>query len=380
MADIKKYLDDILAAVFGREVRGSIHDAIDIINKVSEKQIAAGTDIDSPTSSSEGFYDESLYINTDEWELWRCIGENSWESLGVFRGEDGRSVVWYKGTAITGTGSGITGAAGIKDDFYINTSTGYVYMCTKTGTPSTAEWEYTLALAGGPPAITVVDHLNSTDPYYALSARQGKILNDGKVGKPSNPQDGQIMRFDGTDWIADDESSGGHTMLPDPTSTPPSTADAQEEAIVNAIISAHTSVGEGWQNDNVPSLNSIASWSNTMSKTYTIEGTMNNSPIGTTGIGTWYNGDPDDIDPTTDEVDWIDIPILDGIGQMDDIKVTILHDPSKSSTMLLGGYQIDDESSKMCIKFASEISEDETHTAKIGIEFTIKRTETVPIS
>ena len=168
-------------------------------------------------------------------------------------------------------------------------------------------------------------------------------------------------------------------MVPDPTVpfVPSQTIPTEEDAIVQAINAGKAT---GWTNDEVPSLNSIATWSNTMSKTYTIEGTATNSPIGTTGIGAWYDGDPADIDPTTDEADWMEIPILEGISNNDDIKVDILFDPHKSAPVVLGGYIIDDVTSKMCVRFAAELSEEDTHTAKIGIEFTIKRTETVPIS
>ncbi len=47
MADISRYLQAILDAVYGEEVRGSIHDAIEIINDVSEVSLTTGTDIDS---------------------------------------------------------------------------------------------------------------------------------------------------------------------------------------------------------------------------------------------------------------------------------------------------------------------------------------------
>lgn len=415
MADISKELEQILAAVYGREVRGSIHDAIERINEVSEKQIDAGNIIDSPTSSSEGFTDKSLYINTDVFELWRCLGEDTWESLGQFaraitsitktgtlpdgitdiytitfsdgttqtyqirNGKDG--LVWYRGTAITGNGSGITGAEGKKDDFYINTSTGYIYQCTQTGDSTTALWDYIMSIAGGPPVITVVDHLNSTDPNYALSANQGhvlKLLADGKINLPADPTPGQVLIYDATDgWIAG--SGGGHEMVPDPTSTEPSTPEQQELAIINAIKAG---VLEGWENDNVASLNSVGHWSNTMSKTFTVSGIAgSNTPIGTTGVGTWYDGEPGDIDPSTDEADWISIPLLIGLGSNSDVDIKLVFDPLTSSIpIVLGGYIIDDVTGKMCIKFANELTDDDTHTAVIGVEVIFKRTETVPVS
>lgn len=415
MADISKELAAILAAVYGRDVRGSIHDAIKKINDVSEVQMGAGTAVNSPTSSAEGYFDGSLYINTDVYELWRCVDPESatpWESLGAFanaivsivltstsglvdtytitftdgtsttfnvtNGKDG--IMWYRGTDITGNGSGITGAAGKKDDFYINTNTGYIYQCTQTGDATTALWDYTLALAGGPPVITVVDHLNSTDPNYALSAKQGHELDGKKIDLPSNPQPGQVLIYDQTlGWIAG--SGGGHEMTPDPTSTKPSTAAEREAAIVSAVQAGRTTDGDGWTNDEVPSLNTIGRWSNTMSKTYTVSGTPTNSPIGTTGIGTWYNGDEESIDPSTDEADWISIPELIGIGANSDIDFKLVFDPATSSIpIVLGGYIIDDTTGKMCIKFANEIEEEDTETAVVGIEMIYKRTDTIPVS
>lgn len=84
MADIQRYLDAIMAAVFGKDVRGSIHDAIDIINKVSEKQIDCGTAI-SAGDPAGSYYENSLYINTQTDELLRCNGA-TWVSAGGIRG------------------------------------------------------------------------------------------------------------------------------------------------------------------------------------------------------------------------------------------------------------------------------------------------------
>ena len=227
MADISSYLAAIMAAVYGEDVRGSIHDAIDIINKVGEVVLNTGTAVTGPTSSSTGFYTGSFYINTNTMELWKCIGTDAWQSQGVLKGADGAdgngitSIVktstvglvdtytitfddgstetyqitngqngskWYKGTAISGTGSSITGFPGTKDDFYLNSVDGYVYVCVKTGgamLPDAAEWDYVMTLTGGGGAsITVVDNLVSTSTTDALSANQGRVLKglvDGKA-------------------------------------------------------------------------------------------------------------------------------------------------------------------------------------------------------
>lgn len=418
MADISTELAAIMAAVFGKDVRKSIHDAIFKINVASESQLDIGTAVTSTTSSSEGYMEDSLYINSSTWQLWRCTGTDSWELVGSIRGIDGRAIssitgpetsgnvdtytinysdgsapttftvtngidgkdgsVWYKGTALSSTGTGLTGFPGKEHDFYLNTSTGYIYTCTHTGDATTALWEWAMLISGGSGgSIAVVDHLNSDSGTDALSARQGKVLNANKIDKPSSPDEGQLLGFDGTNWGAVDPPEG-HPMVPDPTSQEPADPEA---AIVNAVKGAMTSAGEGWANDDVPSLNTLGNWSNTMSKTYTITGASTDSPIGTTGIGTWYDGDEEDIDPSTDEADWINIPELIGIGSNDDVDFKIVFDPKLTSIpIVLGGYIVDDITGKMCIKFANEITEDDTKTAKVGVEIIYKRTETVPVS
>lgn len=231
MANISSYLAAILAAVYGEDVRGSIHDAIDIINKVGEVVLNTGTAVTGPTSSSTGFYDGSFYINTTTMELWKCIGTDSWQSQGVLKGADGAngngitSIVktstvglvdtytityddgttttyditngqngskWYKGTAISGTGTSITGFPGVINDFYLNSTDGYVYTCTKTGgslPPDAAEWDYVMTLTGGGgTSVTVIDNLTSTSSTDALSANQGRALKGMVDGKASDNQ------------------------------------------------------------------------------------------------------------------------------------------------------------------------------------------------
>lgn len=231
MANISSYLAAILSAVYGEDVRGSIHDAIEIINDVSEVVLNTGTAVTSATSSSTGFYDGSFYINTNTMELWKCIGTDSWQSQGVLKGADGAdgsgitSIVktatvglvdtytitfddgntttynvtngqngskWYKGTAIAGTGTSITGFPGVINDFYLNSVDGYVYTCTKTGgslPPDAAEWDYVMTLTGGGGAsITVVDSLTSTSTTDALSANQGRALKGMVDAKASDNQ------------------------------------------------------------------------------------------------------------------------------------------------------------------------------------------------
>lgn len=200
MADISSYLADIMAAVYGEDVRGSIHDAIKIINDVSEVVLTTGTAVTGPTSSSTGFYNGSLYLNTSTMELWKCVGTNLWQSQGVLKGDPGAAGVgisridltssvglvdtytitytdgntttftvtngqdgadgadgnkWYRGTAISGkdpnptvfSGSGITLAN--PNDFYLNPTEGAVYHCVTGGNASTATWSYDFTMTGG---------------------------------------------------------------------------------------------------------------------------------------------------------------------------------------------------------------------------------------
>ena len=101
MADISSYLADIMAAVYGEDVRGSIHDAIEIINDVSEVVLTTGTAVTGPTSSSTGFYDDSLYLNTSTMELWKCVGTNLWQSQGVLKGDPGAAGVGISSIDLT---------------------------------------------------------------------------------------------------------------------------------------------------------------------------------------------------------------------------------------------------------------------------------------
>lgn len=102
MADISQYLQAIMSAVYGEDVRGSIHDAIEIINDVSEVVLSTGTAVDSATSSSSGYYTGSLYLNTSTYELWKCVGTNSWFSLGILKGDDGETGVGIASVTKTG--------------------------------------------------------------------------------------------------------------------------------------------------------------------------------------------------------------------------------------------------------------------------------------
>lgn len=268
MADISTYLQAILDAVYGEQVRGSIHDAIEIINTAMEVSISAGTAVSSASSSSSGFFDDSLYINTNTYDLWKCVGTNTWDKLGNLRGigitsiaktstsgnvdtytitfDDGdtetftvtngingtNGSVWYKGTALTGTGTSITGFPGVVNDFYLNSSTGGVYVCTKTGgamVPDAAEWDYVMTLTGGGgggSSILVIDNLTSASSTDALSANQGRVLNNKLADKADLSALAQVAtsgsytdlsdKPDYTEYITATAAAGADVTIPAP--------------------------------------------------------------------------------------------------------------------------------------------------------------------
>lgn len=177
MADISQYLQDILDAVYGEQVRGSIHDAIEIINDVSEVVLTLGTAVDSASSSSTGFFTNSLYLNTNSYVLWKCVGTDSWASQGVLKGAPGvDGNKWYRGTGIAGkaanptvySGSGI--AMANPNDFYLNPVEGAVYYCVTGGNATTATWSYDFTMTGG-----------GGSSYTAGNGIDSTELNNGKI-------------------------------------------------------------------------------------------------------------------------------------------------------------------------------------------------------
>lgn len=84
MANITAELAAIMAAVYGEEVRGSIHDAIEKINTASEKAIASGTAF-APGDLATGYPSGSLYLNLSTNKLLRSNG-STWDDAGSTKG------------------------------------------------------------------------------------------------------------------------------------------------------------------------------------------------------------------------------------------------------------------------------------------------------
>lgn len=95
MIDIAQALYNVLHSRFGRDVRTSIHDAIYQINENANeavqtaKAMGVGTAVSSSTSSSEGYVAGNLYLNSQTWDLWQCVGVNSWVNKGNIKGTKG---------------------------------------------------------------------------------------------------------------------------------------------------------------------------------------------------------------------------------------------------------------------------------------------------
>ena len=246
-----------------------------------------------------------------------------------------------------------------------------------TTATSNANWMFLVADGGGATTLGSLTDVNTvgvqdgqtivysaSDQEWQAGDSAGRLSELKDVDFTTPPVQNQMLKFDGTNWIPTN-GGNGHVMQPNPTS---SVTEADVVTAINAAV-----ITDGGENDEVASLFGIAKWSNTMTKNYYVQGIAGDTtPIGKTGIGNWC------VDGS-DETGWITIPELIGIGSVEHA-INITYDPSKSGIIIRGGYVIDDTTGKMCIKFANEISEADTHTAKIGIEITIKRTEHNPVS
>ncbi len=295
MADISVYLQQILSAVYGEDVRGSIHDAIETINDVSEVILTTGTAVTGPTSSSTGFYEDSLYLNTNTYELWKCVGTDTWSSLGVLKGAQGDPGLngnrWYRGTGISGkavnptvySGSGITQAN--PNDFYLNPSEGAVYHCVTGGDASTATWSYDFTMTGGggggsivtwtqiqtstgATKIAEIDIDGTTTNVYAPSGGGGgaSSLNDLTDVTITSPANDQVLKYDysNSKWVNGAAPASGHTMIPN-----------------NTAIASLTSKATDSTDDDVASGYAIANWSNTDTITLLTQVSQGDDTMGT---------------------------------------------------------------------------------------------------
>lgn len=100
MADISSYLNAIMKAKFGKDVRGSIHDAIEIINKVGEVQVDTGSKFQNGSPVPDGYFSDSIYINSESNELLKATPNPSgtgmtWVKVGSIQGQKGDDSYTY---------------------------------------------------------------------------------------------------------------------------------------------------------------------------------------------------------------------------------------------------------------------------------------------
>ena len=175
MANISAELAAILAAVYGEDVRGSIHDAIKKINDVSEVVISAGTAVTSASSSSTGFFEDSLYINTNTCDLWKCVGTDTWSKLGNLKGI-GIVSITKTGTSVLTDTYTITYTDGNTDTFTVTNGRGIVSIANT-------------ATSGLVDTYTITYNDGNTETFDVTNGQDGTTWYDGTAisGKHVNP-------------------------------------------------------------------------------------------------------------------------------------------------------------------------------------------------
>lgn len=285
MADISQYLQDILDAVYGEQVRGSIHDAIEIINDVSEVVLTLGTAVDSPSSSSAGFFTNSLYLNTNSYVLWKCVGTDSWASQGVLKGAPGvDGNKWYRGTGIAGkaanptvyAGSGI--AMANPNDFYLNPVEGAVYYCVTGGAANVATWSYDFTMTGGGgSSYTAGNGIDATDLANGTVTLDYGTVSGSNTTKPVTGKavnDALPTVYDGT-----------LTIQQNGTTKATHSANTSTNSTVNIITDSWFATSAQIQSDNTVTFTGVDDSDNNGYELY-----CNNKLIGVTAFSITGNG------------------------------------------------------------------------------------------
>ena len=126
----------------------------------------------SSVNSGNYCYVGDMYLNTSTGYVYRCTtagsGANAtWTYQCSIKGPQGPTgpqgstgygspgSKWYTGTALSGTGSNISGSTSINSgyycyygDMYLNTSYGYVYTCSYGGSGTSSRWDYLCSIKG----------------------------------------------------------------------------------------------------------------------------------------------------------------------------------------------------------------------------------------
>ena len=417
MANISVELAAIMSAIYGRDVRGSIHDAIYTINDECEKIFLTGAT--DPTGNAD--YSKLLYLNETTWDLFKS-GDTSpytWTKIGNIDGNaitditgpvtdpstplvDTYTINFSKAPSITfdvTNGRGITsitktGSVGLVDGYTIayndGTSSGFFVTNGKDGNTVIRGNEVT-GTATAPTQFTLTVDCQTGDTYINTSGNvytctSGADAGDNSLWKfdfamtggggaqylddltdvdTSGAVPNNLLGFDGAEWkpVA---GGNGHTMSPQPT--PPATAINEDDVVRDFRTKASVPA-----NNEVASIFSIANWSN-LKRIRVICPAA--SMVGAhTGIGTW--------DDVTNEADWwynaafryLDPTYKATVRNPNgyDVDFNIKFDPAGGETPMLGGYRIDTTTGKVCLRFANYLID--PTLVKIAIDITFTRTD-----
>ena len=197
MIDISTALQNILKAVYGRDVRESIHDAIYQINANANEaidlaQIKFGTAVNSPTDPITGFTENSVYLNVNTGIMWRLEG-GSWVKKGTFKSIDSISLSGTSGLIDTYT---ITFTDGSTSNYTVkNGADGKsITGITKTSTSGNVD-HYDVDLSDGS-TISGFDVTNGTN---GADGSDGKsIANISLASTSGNVKTYDVILDDGT--------------------------------------------------------------------------------------------------------------------------------------------------------------------------------------
>ena len=194
MIDISTALQNILKAVYGRDVRESIHDAIYQIDANANEaidlaQIKFGTAVNSPTDPISGYAENSVYLNVNTGIMWRLEG-GSWVKKGTFKSIDSISLTSTSGLIDTYTitfTDGSTSNYSVKNGEDGKSITGI----TKTSTSGNVD-HYDVDLSDGT-TINGFDVTNGTDGTNGKS-----IANISLASTSGNVKNYDVFLDDGT--------------------------------------------------------------------------------------------------------------------------------------------------------------------------------------
>ncbi len=194
MIDIITALQNILKAVYGRDVRQSIHDAIYQINANANEaidlaQIKFGTAVNSPTDPIAGFTENTLYLNINTNIMWKLEG-GSWTKKGTFKSIDSISLASTSGAIDTYT---ITFTDGSVSNFNVKNGTDGADGKSITGIAKTS--------TSGKTDIDLSDGttINGFDVTNGADGADGKSIADIALASTSgNVKTYDVLLDDGT--------------------------------------------------------------------------------------------------------------------------------------------------------------------------------------